>query len=106
MPGRPDAAPQDERYHPPPAVLPRDGVVVVALGPFKALVHTQACLLFEAGKMDVSHIAPVLADLVRANNEVGAKEKDDREKSQPYTKLGTKQGGTWHHTCITVVVYA
>ncbi len=61
---------KDERYHPPPAVLPREGVVVVALGPFKALLHTEACLLFEAGKMDVSHIAPILADLVQANNEV------------------------------------
>lgn len=61
---------QDERYHPPPAVLPREGVVVVALGPFKALLHTDACLLFEAGKLDVSHIAPMLADLVKANNEV------------------------------------
>lgn len=61
---------QDERYHPPPAVLPREGVVVVALGPFKALVHTEACLLFEAGKIDVSHVAPILADLVQANNEV------------------------------------
>lgn len=41
----------------------------MALGPFKALVHTEACLLFEAGKMDVSHIAPILADLVAANNQ-------------------------------------
>ncbi|CAM9631480.1 unnamed protein product [Pylaiella littoralis] len=63
---------QDERYHPPPAVLPREGVVVVALGPFKALLHTDACLLFEAGKLDVSHIAPMLADLVKANNEGAA----------------------------------
>ncbi|CAM9897862.1 unnamed protein product, partial [Ectocarpus sp. 12 AP-2014] len=61
---------QDERFHPPPAVLPREGVVVVALGPFKALVHTEACVLFEAEKIDVSYIAPILADLVQANNEV------------------------------------
>ncbi|CAM9376932.1 unnamed protein product [Ascophyllum nodosum] len=58
---------QDERYNPPPAVLPRRGVIVIALGSFKALVHTEACLLFEAGKMDVSHIAPVLAELMRVN---------------------------------------
>ncbi|CAM9782580.1 unnamed protein product, partial [Ectocarpus fasciculatus] len=63
---------QDERYHPPPAVLPREGVVVIALGPFKALVHTEACVLFEAEKIDVSYIAPILADLVRANNEARA----------------------------------
>lgn len=61
---------QDERYHPPPAVLPRDGVVVIALGPFKALIHTEACLLFEAGKVDVSHMVPVLAELMQANAEV------------------------------------
>ncbi|CAN0560210.1 unnamed protein product, partial [Ectocarpus sp. 12 AP-2014] len=63
---------QDERFHPPPAVLPREGVVVVALGPFKALVHTEACVLFEAEKIDVSYIAPILADLVQANNEARA----------------------------------
>eukprot|EP00904_Undaria_pinnatifida_P005987 jgi/Undpi1/2518/HiC_scaffold_13.g05897.m1 len=61
---------QDERYHPPPAVLPREGVVVIALGPFKALIHTEACLLFEAGSMNVSHIVPVLAELMQANAEV------------------------------------
>ena len=61
---------QDERYNPPPAVLPRRGVIVIALGSFKALVHTEACLLFEAGKMDVSHIAPVLAELMRVNAQV------------------------------------
>lgn len=61
---------QDERYHPPPAVLPREGVVVIALGPFKALIHTEACLLFEAGNMDVSHLVPVLSELMQANAEV------------------------------------
>lgn len=69
---------QDERYHPPPAVLPREGVVVVALGPFKALVHTEGCLLFEAGKMDVSHVSPILADLVRANNEVRSAPREEK----------------------------
>lgn len=61
---------QDERYNPPPAVLPRDGVVVVALGPFKALVHTEACVVFEAGKGDVAHITPILAELMQANAKV------------------------------------
>lgn len=51
-------------------MLPRDGVVVIALGPFKALVHTEACLLFEAGKVDVTYIAPLLAGLMQANSEV------------------------------------
>lgn len=51
-------------------MLPREGVVVIALGPFKALIHTEACLLFEAGKIDVSHIVPVLAELMQANAEV------------------------------------
>lgn len=51
-------------------MLPREGVVVVALGPFKALLHTEACLLFEAGKIDVSHVVPVLAELMQANAEV------------------------------------
>lgn len=46
--------------------------MVIALGPFKALVHTEACVLFEAEKIDVSHIAPILADLVQANNEARA----------------------------------
>lgn len=66
----PGGSEQDERYHPPPAVLPRDGVVVIALGPFKALVHTDACLVFEAGRVDVAYIAPVLAELMRANAKV------------------------------------
>lgn len=43
---------------------------MIALGPFKALIHTEACLLFEAGKIDVSHIVPVLAELMQANAEV------------------------------------
>eukprot|EP00903_Cladosiphon_okamuranus_P018958 g17435.t1 len=94
---------QDERYHPPPAVLPRDGVVVVALGPFKALVHTEACLLFEAGKVDVSHVAPILADLVQANNEsppsecrVDAKDGSKAKLSSPQPpppRLGAEAAG-------------
>lgn len=44
--------------------------MVIALGPFKALVHTEACLVFEAGRVDVAHIAPVLAELMRANAKV------------------------------------
>lgn len=61
---------KDERYHPPPAVLPREGVVVVALGSFKALVHTEACILFEAARQDVSHAAPILAKLMEDNVQV------------------------------------
>lgn len=44
--------------------------MVVALGPFKALIHTEACLVFEAGKGNVAHIAPLLAELMKANAKV------------------------------------
>lgn len=57
-------------------MLPREGVVVIALGPFKALIHTEACLLFEAGSMNVSHIVPVLAELMQANAEVRREGRD------------------------------
>lgn len=53
-------------------MLPRDGVVVVALGPLKALIHTEACLVFEAGKGDIARIASLLAELMRANAKVRA----------------------------------
>lgn len=56
-------------------MLPRQGVVVIALGPFKALVHTEGCLLFEACKIDVSHMAPMLAELMQANNEARGSER-------------------------------
>ncbi|CAN0387132.1 unnamed protein product, partial [Discosporangium mesarthrocarpum] len=63
---------QDERHHPPPAVLPREGVVVVALGSFKALLHPTACLIFDAGRADMVRLAPALAELMKENAKVGA----------------------------------
>lgn len=76
-------------------MLPREGVVVIALGPFKALVHTEACLLFEAGKIDVSHMAPLLSELMQANNEA---RKSEAERRVQEGKRGEGRQGVGRNT--------
>ena len=56
------------RYSPPPAILPRGNVLIVALGNFKLLIYSDSCTVFEANRPVVDTASDELAELVQLNH--------------------------------------
>jgi hypothetical protein len=55
-------------FNPPPAILPRGNVIVVAIGNFKALIYSDSCLVFEAKRPVVVQATTELAELMKLNH--------------------------------------
>jgi hypothetical protein len=57
-----------QHFNPPPAILPRGNVIVVAVGNFKALIYSDSCLVFEAKRPVVAQATTELAELMKLNH--------------------------------------
>ncbi|CAM9882672.1 unnamed protein product [Chrysoparadoxa australica] len=65
--GQPSRPTVRSLYRPPAAILPRGSCVVVALEPFKALVYTDRCIIFDAEKASVKQCSAEVASLIAKN---------------------------------------